>query len=297
LRYALFLGCTAPVRARNYELATRRLLESLDLNTVDLDFICCGYPVEPANEDAATLMAARNLALAEENGTDILTICNACYGNLSKTNYLLKRDESLRESTNSKLKELNLQFNGEVRVRHLIEVLSRDIGLENLEKKVSQPLRGVRIAAYYGCHYLKPSIYMDHNDNPENPATLDKLIEATKAKSVPFEGSRKCCGGALLGIEQDLALAMSREVLEGMKKSKPDAIVTICPFCGIMLDICQGEIEELYDRRYSIPVLYLPQMIGLSIGLDTKDVGLQLNRVSLDKLLAKIGTSSSGVHQ
>lgn len=297
MRYALFLGCTAPVRTRNYELATRKILESFSLDIIDLNFICCGYPVEPANEEAAFLMAARNLALAEKNGTDILTICNACFGNLSKANYLLKDDDSLRDSTNSKIGELGLHFSGRVRVRHLIEVLRCDIGLESIKNKVSHPLKGIRIAAYYGCHYLKPSIYMDHNENPENPISLDSLIEVTKAESIPFEGSRKCCGGALLGIEQDLALAMSKEVLEGIKKSTPDAIVTICPFCGIMFDICQGEIEERYGRKYSIPVLYLPQMIGLSIGMDSKELGLQMNRVSLDEFLAKIGSSTLGVPQ
>ena len=288
MRYALFLGCTAPVRTQNYELATRRLLEFLGIEITDLGFICCGYPVEAASEEAAILMATRNLALAEKNSTDILTICNACFGNLNKANYLLKNNGSLRDTVNSKLVTFDLRFNGVVKVKHLLEVLSSEIGLENLKTKIKHPFKEVKLAAYYGCHYLKPSVYLEHDENPESPSSLDRLIEMTGAESVPFEGSRKCCGGALLGIEQDLALAMSNEVLRGIEKSGADAIVTICPFCGIMFDTCQGEIEERFGKRYEIPVLYLPQLIGLSMGLEGSKLGFQLNRVNLDKFLERI---------
>jgi len=289
LKYALFLGCTAPVRAQNYELATRHLLKFLGVGAVDLSFTCCGYPVEAASEEAATLMSARNLALAEKNSIDILTFCNACYGNLCKANYLLKNDDSTLNSINSRLATLGLQFSGTVRIRHLLEILTDEIGLGNLKTKIKYALKGRRLAAYYGCHYLKPSVYMNHHDHPDNPSSLDRLIELTGAESVSSEGSKKCCGGALLGIKQDLALAMSNEVLGDIEKSGIDAIVAICPFCGIMLDTCQSEIEERFDKRYGIPVLYLPQLIGLSIGLDSGKLGLQLNRVSLDAFLEGIG--------
>ncbi len=288
MRYALFLGCTAPVRAQNYELATRRLLEFLGIETMDLDFICCGYPVEAASEEAAILMAARNLALAEKNGADILTICSACFGNLSKANHLLKNNDSLRDAANSKLETFGLRFDRVVKVKHLLEVLASEIGPDNLRTKIKRPLKGTKLAAYYGCHYLKPSVYLDHKENPESPSSLDRLIELTGAESVPFEGSRKCCGGALLGIEQDLALAMSNEVLKGVRRSAADAIVTMCPFCGIMFDTCQSEIEEHFGKRYEIPVLYLPQLIGLSMGLEKGKLGFQLNRVSVDKFLERI---------
>ena len=288
MRYALFLGCTAPVRAQNYELATRRLLEFLGIETIDLNFICCGYPVEAASEEAAILMAARNLALAEKNSADILTICNACFGNLSKAKHLLKNNDSLRDTINSELETLDLRFNGTARVKHLLEILSEEVHPENLGTKIRHSLKGVKLAAYYGCHYLKPSIYLGHDENPENPSSLDRLIELTGAESVPFEGSRKCCGGALLGIEQDLALAMSNEVLKGIEKSAAEAIVTMCPFCGIMFDTCQSEIEERFRKRYEIPVLYLPQLIGLSLGLENDKLGLQLNRVSPDEFLERI---------
>ena len=156
-KFALFLGCNAPVRTLNYDLATRSVLKKMDVETIDQDeFACCGYPLESADHDTAITMGARNLAVAEREGLDILAICSACSGSLMRTRSMLLEDEELRAEVNGRLKKLGLEFTGKSKVRHIMRFFHEDIGLEELKKHVVKPLDGVRVAVHYGCQYLKP---------------------------------------------------------------------------------------------------------------------------------------------
>ena len=289
-RYALFVGCTIPARARHYELSMRRIAQVFDIELIDLpDFACCGFPLNSIHRKTSILMAARNLSVAEEAGLNICTMCNACTSILSEVNWLLKNDGKSKDHIESGLAQLGRKYNGTVEVKHCARILYEDIGPDRLKESVSRDLSDLEFASHYGCHYLKPSEFYDSFDAPEDPKSLDNLVSATGASPVDYESKRDCCGGALLAIDEQVSLQMSRGKLEHIKESGADAINIVCPFCSVMYDDSQRRIERTFSAEYGIPVLYYPQILGLAIGLEPKELGLNMNRVSTAGLLTKLG--------
>ena len=285
MKYALFLGCTVPVRTMGYEVSTRSVMEKLGISLVDLkDFGCCGFPLESIDHDTYLSVAARNLAVAESENLSVMTLCSACNGSLLKAN-LAMQDEKVREKINANLKPLGRTYKGTVEVKHAARVL-----YENKDKiaELAKPLN-LNIAVHYGCHYIKPSeIYEDFED-PEVPYSLEEIVAAVGATPVQYEDKKQCCGGAVLGIDEAVSLEMTRQKLTHMKNAGADAMVLVCPFCDIMYDVNQKRIEKQSEEKFGIPVLFLPQFIGLALGLPPDNLGLKLNRVSVRSLLKTLG--------
>ncbi|MEW5760859.1 MAG: CoB--CoM heterodisulfide reductase iron-sulfur subunit B family protein [Candidatus Thermoplasmatota archaeon] len=281
MRYALFLGCTVPVRALNYELSARKVASKLGLELIDLqNFECCGFPIEDVNHSASIALAARNICIAEEKGLNLVTLCSACTGALTKANIKLKEDEKLREEVNHILKPLGYEFKGKIEVKHFTRALYEDIGIEKLKGFVTKPLNGINVAAHYGCHYLKPSGIFKGIESPELPESLDKLIEATGAKALNYEDKKLCCGGGILGIDEQTALKIAKIKLEKAKLAGANSLITICPFCSVMYDANQKAVEvKVGGEKYDLPVLYYPQLLGLAMGFSPKELGFNLNRV------------------
>lgn len=292
IRYSLFMGCTIPARARHYELSVRRVADVFDIELIDLPgFACCGFPLGAVNRKTSMLMAARNLSIAEEAGLDICTMCSACTSMLSEVDWLTKNDPEMHDQIESDLAQLGRKYDGGVQVKHFARVLYEDIGVEKLKAAIKRDLSDLEFASHYGCHYLKPSEVHGGFDAPEYPQSLDVLIGATGASPVDYEDKRGCCGGALLAIDEDLSLQISKNKLESIKASGADAINLICPFCSVMYDDNQRRIEKTFEAEYNIPVLYYPQILGLATGLEPRELGLNMNRVSTADLLAKLGIS------
>ena len=288
-KYALYLGCTVPVRALNYEMSARKVAERLGIELVDVDgFSCCGFPAKPLDWKAGLLMAARNLALAEAQGLDIMTLCSACTGTLTEANQRLKEDEELRAWANEQLADLGHTYRGTIRVRHLARVLYEEIGLERLRQEVTVSLDGFSFAPHYGCHYLKPSYLYDGFDDPENPQSLSRLIEATGARVARYEDESQCCGGGVLGFDSETALLMTKQKLDHVTSAQADAMVLICPFCSIMYEANQRRVEKLYETEYKLPVLYYPQILGLAMGFSLEEMGIKLNRVKPRRLIKQM---------
>jgi len=287
IRYALYLGCTAPVRALNYELAARHVAARLGIELRDIDdFGCCGFPLKSVHHQSALLLAARNLALAERQGLDVCALCSSCTGTLAEANHALQCDAELRDRVNRDLQAAaGLRYNGTIQVRHFVRILYEEVGLDRIREAVTVDLSGLRLAAHYGCHYLKPTEVHDHFDDPENPRSLDRLIEAAGAQSLFYEGREQCCGGGILGADEGTALALPRLKLERVVATGADALVIVCPFCDIMYELQQRRIEKLYETRFNLPVLFYPQLLGLAMGLSADEVGLTLNRVKSRKLM------------
>ncbi|MEW6189496.1 MAG: CoB--CoM heterodisulfide reductase iron-sulfur subunit B family protein [Actinomycetota bacterium] len=289
MKYALFLGCTVPARARNYELSTRRVAQAVGIEFADImDFSCCGFPVKSVDVESTTLLAARNLSLAEEKNLNICTICSACTSILTEVNKELKENVELREKVNEKLAKINREYRGSVEVKHFARILYEDIGIERIKSSVKKSLKGIKFAPHYGCHYLKPSGIYGNFDDPENPTSLDELTKATGAEAIDYEDKKLCCGGAILGVDEDISLTMAKKKLDHVSARGADAIGLICPFCSIMYDDNQRKIESQFGVSYNLPVLYYPQVLGLALGFDPNELGLQMNRVRTTKLLDKI---------
>ena len=295
MKLALYLGCTIPVRGLNYELSARRTAERLGFELSDVDgFTCCGYPTKPLSWEVALLMAANNLALAEEQGLDICTLCSACTSTLVEANKRLQQDEDLREHINQQLADATgRRYAGTVTVRHYARILYEEIGPDRLRQMVDRAqetglgmdLSSFGFAVHYGCHYLKPAHIYDGFDDPENPHTLGDLIEATGAQQVPYEEETECCGGGILAMDQETALSIAKDKLDHVHATEADGLVLICPFCDIMYEINQRSIERQFGVTYRLPVLYYPQLLGLALGFTPDEMGFRLNRVKARKLI------------
>lgn len=288
MRYALFLGCTVPARSRNYELSARKVAAALDIELVDLEgFECCGFPLRPVNIEAARLMAARILCIAEEHELDICTLCSACTSILTEVSKELE-DPEARPELNRILGRIQREYRGGVKVRHLSRLLYEDVGVERIRDAVTRELRMLRIAPHYGCHYLKPSKIYDAFDDPESPVSLDRLIEATGAIPVDYENEKQCCGGAILAIDEHTALAIAGRKLEHICAAQADAMCLMCPFCAVMYDDNQRVIDAGSAEPHNLPVLYYSQLLGLALGIEPRELGLNMNRVKTAELLAKL---------
>jgi heterodisulfide reductase subunit B len=286
-KYALFLGCIAPANALGYDISTRQIAKALGIELVDLNFSCCGFPLLGVKQETSMVMAARNLAVAEKQALDIITICGACSFMHSKVQK--RYEKGMTKKIDQSLEKLGLRYNGGVKIKHFARMLYEDYGLQKLRKAVKHPLHDLRLAVHYGCYYHKPSYIYDNFEDPDSPISLDKLISITGATSVDYEEKMQCCGGALLGIEEEKSYTMSKEKLEHIKEANADAMVIVCPFCGVLYDSCQRDIEKKFEMEFKIPVLYYTQVLGLALGLEAKDVALNKNFVRTDALLEKIG--------
>jgi len=289
MKYAIFLGCTIPARARNYEMSARAVAERLELELVDIpDFSCCGFPMKSSNLLSARLLAARNLSLAEEQGLTIATLCSSCNSMLAEEAHRLEHDEEALKETNTALSKIGRKYTGTTKVKHYARVLLDDVGLERIEEAVTKDLGGLKVAIHYGCHYLKPTEIYPDGENPDHPESLDQLVRAVGVEPVPYGMERNCCGGAVMAANENTALAMAKQKLDHIKVSGAKAMTLVCPFCSVMYDSNQKSIESTFDVEYRIPVLFLPQILGLAMGIDRKTLGLNMNVVKTKELTEEI---------
>ena len=288
--YTLFLGCTVPVRALNYEISARKVAEKLGLQLSDVsEFSCCGYPIKSVHRYGYLLMAARNLALAEKKGLPLCTLCSACCGSLTEANHEIQEDEKLRKRINEDLSEwVGLRYEGGIRVTHFTRILREEIGKKKIAEQIKADLSSLHVAPHYGCHYTKPTSIYGKIEDPENPKSLDELIEATGAHSVQYEDKLQCCGGGVLAIDEQVALAMSQRKLEHIRDQQADAMVLVCPFCNVMYEGNQRKIEKVFQKEYKLPILYYPQLLGLALGIEPDELGMKMNRVKATELVKKI---------
>jgi heterodisulfide reductase subunit B len=170
-------------------------------------------------------------------------------------------------------------------------MLYEDIGIKKIKAVVNNSLKAIKVIAHYGCHYMRPS-YLYGFDNPEVPHTFDELVSVTGAKSLDYIDKKMCCGGSVLGVDETLAVTMANHKLSIAKQNKADALISICPFCTVMYEDNQRKAEEKFNTEYALPVLYYPQLLGLSFGLDAKEIGVRFNRIKPNAVIEKAGGKS-----
>ena len=282
-KFTYYPGCPSATTAMEQDMSTRAVFEKLGIELEELkDWNCCGA-VEVEDPRLVYALNARNLAIAEKKGQDIVTPCSICYYNLARTDKALREDEKLR----AKLKEIDssLEYHGTVKARHILDVLLNDIGLDELSAKFVKKV-DLKVAPYYGCYLGRPP--ETAFDDPDDPVLMDRLIERIGAKNAPFSYMKtKCCGGPLMMTIPDIAFEMARKILESAKKAGADCIVLACPLCGLMLDAKQPDVEAKFKTKIEMPVIYITQLLGLALGIKPKKLGLNKNIVDTKKIIEK----------
>ena len=284
MKFVLFHGCNIPARVTQYADATKAVCARLGIELVELAaFNCCGYPARNTDQRAYVLSAARNLALAEKAGLDMLVMCKCCYGSLKRAAYFLKQDPDLKADINRILAKENLEYKNTVQVKHLLSVLYHDVGLERLKENISKQYSGLQIAVSYGCHALRPSTVTEFDD-PVSPKIFDELVEATGAFSVEWARKLDCCGAPLTGINDRLAMDMARKKIESAREAGAQFICTACPYTQLQFDGIQMRMaNQSANSEPLAPILY-PQLLGLCMGIDEKTLGISQNQIDLSPI-------------
>jgi heterodisulfide reductase subunit B len=283
MKYAYYPGCAAhSASAKEYGSSAKAVCQALGIQLVEIpDWNCCGAidAVSSLEPDYSVALAARNLALAEKMQTDIVTVCSACYFTLARTNKILKENSEVRSKVTEALNAVGLSYSGNVKVRHLLEVVLSDVGLEKIKAQVKNPLKALNVASYYGCLLVRP-VDLTNFDNPEHPSKMDELAEALGASKVDYYSKTKCCGASMAVTDEKVMLELSKKILLDAKNAGANVMVTACPLCQFNLDAKQADIEAAYSMSIGLPILYFTQLIGLALGIDNKELGLERNIVS-----------------
>ena len=286
--YTLFLGCIIPARFPFMEKSTRLVLAKLGCVLHDLEgATCCPTKsiIKPIGEMSWFVTAARNLALAERAGHDLLVPCNGCYSTLKSVEVELRINPGLREEVNKVLACAGLEYLGTIEVKHLIEVLHDEIGIPKIKKLIKKPFDGMKIATHAGCHMLRPSSSIFFDD-PNKPKKFDALIEALGAKSIEYETKMLCCGGNLnTADEPDEASALARMKLLEVTKIA-DALALTCPSCFMQYDSRQYLLQKS-GEKLNVPILYYPELLGLAMGFTAQELGMDMHRIDAADFLSK----------
>lgn len=281
MKYALFIGCQIPARVPQYEVSVRTVLKELNIELVDeRQFNCCGYPMRNSNRKAFLLSSVRNLALAERSGLQMLVMCKCCFGSLKKAEYIMKDEGDLQEEVKDILKKEGLTYEGETKVNHILSVLYHDIGVDTLKPRISKPYKDLKIATHYGCHALRPS-NITQFDDPVAPTLFDKLVEVTGAISVDWNRKLECCGSHAMGINDDLSMELTKKKLDNCEEAGAQFLCTACPYCQIQFDTVQEMILSGNGKRTGIGSVLYPQLLGLSMGINYKKLGIETNRIDI----------------
>jgi len=289
--FAVFWGCTIPARFPFVEKSTRVVFDDLGASVHELaGHTCCpeGTLVKANDEDAFYTAAARNLAIVEKAGLDVVTPCNGCYSTFKEASSHLRSDWRARAAINERLAREDLHYDGGLRILHFAEWLADEMGAGLLASKVTHPLWGMRLAVHYGCHLLRPQPAVRWDD-PLNPTKVESLVAALGARVVDYPTKMQCCGGALDRVgEREGSLAFARRKLEDLMREEVDALVVVCPSCFQQFDLNQAALQRA-NEPLNVPVLYLSEVIALAMGHAPEELGLDMHRVSVEPFLEKWG--------
>lgn len=274
MKYSYFPGCSLKGLGRAYEESLLPVMKHLGVELIELDdWNCCGATAYMSvDEQEASALAARNLALAQKAGPyDLLTPCSACYLVLNKAQHNMRDFPTVRESVDRALGAAKMTYDGKTVVRHPLDVLFHDIGVEAIRQKVVRPLTGLKVAPYYGCQVVRPYATFDE---AWNPTTMDRILAALGAEVLHYPLKTKCCGGSLTGTIPVAGVRMSYILLKEAIRRGADVIATICPLCQFNLDAYHDQIVKRWgDAR--IPTVYFTQLMGLAFGFEPKLLGLK----------------------
>lgn len=283
LRYGFFPGCTLESAANELMISTMKVAEALDIELIELKgWTCCGAShIQDVDDLLALSVNARNIALAEELDAPVLTVCNTCTLMLRTAKQTLDEDLQIQNKVNRGLRHSGMKYKGTSEVTHLLWAIIRDYGLDNLKKKVKRPLTGLKVANFYGCHIVRPPQIMGF-ENHLNPQSMEMVAEALGAECVDFDQRLACCGfHAVFPAEREVMKLTANNCLSP-KAAGADCLVTPCPLCQMQLDMYQPDAQKAARQDITMPILHLPQLIGLALGFEPEE--LAINRHIVDAI-------------
>lgn len=286
MKYAYYPGCVAKSGAPELYQSMAQVAQKLGIELEELAAAsCCGAGVINEGDSFLSIaLNARTFTMAEDLGMDILTICSTCQGIMRQTKWQLDNDSNLLTKTNETLSKINVQYKGNVKIKHLLWALLEDYGLSKLQQEVIKPLTGLKVAPFYGCYILRPAEALQFESH-EKPTSLQRLITTLGAQPVQYDGDTKCCGFPVLFVQRETAFDMAGKYLHNAKQGGADLMVTPCPLCHISLDTYQSKSAKKIKAELGLPVMHLPQLVGLALGIEPEKLGLSKHMVSTAKVL------------
>ncbi len=292
MKYAFYPGCVALGACPELYQATLEVCKRLG---IELDegamqsASCTGAGVlQEKNLRLGDTLNARNFALAERAGLPLMTICSTCQGVMSQANARLKADPEYLASINEDLKEEGLEYKGTIEPKHLLWIIVEEVGIDKLKEMVVKPVTGFKAAPFYGCYIVRPTSALEFEEHPEREDSLERVIEAVGASVADFDGTTQCCGFPILTINQGNAMKMVAKHTLNAKKGGADAMVTPCPLCHLNLDGFQPDAAKVANQSIDLPILHMPQLIGLAMGIPPEDMRLNKHIMSTKKLLSTL---------
>ena len=293
MKYAFYPGCVSQGGAPELYPAAQMICHRLGIELEEIRaWTCCGAGVmQEKSQLFGDTLNARTLAKAEQLGMTIMTICSTCQGVMGQANKRMQ-DPGYLSEVNSYLAEESLEYKGTAEIKHLLWILIEDYGLENLAPYITRSLGNLRIAPFYGCYIVRPTEALGIEEHPERQTSLETLIKSIGAVLVDFAGKTRCCGFPILTINEKNSMAMVGKHTSEAKDLGADAMVTPCPLCHLNLDGFQPKASKQIQRPIDLPILHLPQLIGLAMGISPGELGLKKHIISTTPLELKLGAGS-----
>lgn len=279
MQYLYYPGCSLRSTGRAYEESLLAVMKSLDVELRELDdWNCCGATAYMAiDQTCAFALAARNLALAEADTTNgnkpqLIAPCSACYLVLSKTQRYLNEHSELGDRVRAGLRDVGLNYEGRVIVRHPLDVLLNDVGLDTIRARVREPLENTAVACYYGCQVVRPYATFD---DQHNPMSMDHLMRAVGADTINWPLKTRCCGGSLTGTIPEVGYKLNHIILHEAQNRGATVVATACPLCQFNLECLQDKMNARFDAKVDMPTAYFTQLLGVALGLPGDVLGLK----------------------
>ncbi len=291
MKYAFFPGCVSKGGCPELYQSIMQVYPKLGIELEEMTTASCtgAGVLQEKDQKLGDVLNARTFALAEQRGLPIMTICSTCQGVMSQANLRLRSDPAYLAEVNGVLAEEGLTYRGTTNIRHFVWILLEDVGEEEIQKAVIRPLTGLRAAPFYGCYLQRPTEALGFDQEPSRAQSLETVIRLLGAEIVDFPGKSQCCGLPILTINERNSLMMVANHTSDAKNYGADVMVTPCPLCHLNLDGMQSKAENQQATTINLPVLHLPQLLGLAMGLDSKSLGLHRNLVSPGSVLEKVG--------
>ncbi len=286
--YKMFEGCTIGNRIPFIEAASRKVLDKIGVQTSQAAFSCCPDPtgMKSFDNNSWLVLGARNLCLAESEGKDILSLCNGCANTLRGVGHQLKHDSLKKDKVNAELAKIGKEFKGSIDVKHFVDIIKDK--LDAVKGAITKQLDGLKVACHPGCHYMRPAEWME-SDDPMRPKNLKEIVAVTGATVAEYDELALCCGSAVTNAYEEHGLANLKKKMDSIAKSGADVICVNCPACFQQFDTKQRDLSKKYEKEYNIPVLYLTELLALSMGISADEIGLKFHRTRLKAILEKHG--------